>query len=70
LQSSLQFSHQLRIAALATAIAFTSGAALAQKTYDTGAYTSFRQTTFVVINLCVRRDDSGIPGSDRANIQP
>jgi len=34
----MQSSHQIRIAALATAvIAFTSGSALAQKKYDTGA---------------------------------
>jgi branched-chain amino acid transport system substrate-binding protein len=38
LHLSHQFRHQLHIAALATAvIAFTSGAALAQKKYDTGA---------------------------------
>ena len=34
----MQVRHKQRIAALATAvITFTSGAALAQKTYDTGA---------------------------------
>jgi branched-chain amino acid transport system substrate-binding protein len=37
LQSSRQLSRKLRIAALTTAIAFSSGAAFAQKTYDTGA---------------------------------